>query len=125
MGARTRRAWRTIRSTPWAGTTATRSARGARDSAGAPEDPFGDRLPDLGNVAHGRLERDRNARVRGTDAAHLSVLAGGSESARAALAFLERIHHVERDLHDRHDDELRDALERVHDEGRLPAVPAR
>src|SRR5690348_17074993 len=55
----------------------------------------------------------------------MSVLAGGSEAARAALALLERVDDVERDLHHRDHHELRDALERLHDERLLAAVPAR
>src|SRR5262249_7522407 len=53
------------------------------------------------------------------------VLPGRAEAARAARALLERLDHVELDLDDGDHDELRDALERVHDEGLATAVPAR
>src|SRR5258706_9388774 len=53
------------------------------------------------------------------------MLAGGTETTRAALAVVERFDDVELDLHHRHDQELRDALHRIHHEGLAPAVPAR
>src|SRR5690242_11349863 len=52
------------------------------------------------------------------------ALPGRAEAARPARALRERVDHFELDLHDGDHDQLRDPLERVHDEGLLAAVPA-
>src|SRR5947207_1598859 len=67
--------------------------------------------PRTGAPNRGRARRARRARCRA------SVGAGGAEAARAARALVEGFHDVELDLHHGDDDELRDALERIHDEG--------
>lgn len=54
-----------------------------------------------------------------------SVLAGAAEAARTAIALGELVDDIELGLHDRHDHELRQALERVQDERLVAAVPRR
>src|SRR5205085_10554249 len=54
-----------------------------------------------------------------------SLLSSRAEAARAALAFLERLDHVELHLQDGNDHELRDPFERLDLERFLAAVPAR
>ena len=53
------------------------------------------------------------------------MLAGTAESARPTFAVAKIFYDVERHLHHRHDDHLRDALQWVQHEWRLPAVPQR